>query len=177
MARLRKEPDAAETAVAEHVAAVVAADPRGAPITMSEPPSYEVIQGEDRNGGYCGTNPDYVPQLAPEAAPLDDVSAFVAPEAGPRCALDDAPIHSHLVILQWPGEKAEVVLQTPAGQIDVPASDLAWKLPLMAEIKKTGPNTYVAIQRDDATGKPKLVCATAVEACQQFKKHFHGERD
>lgn len=168
MARVaKKEPDAAKQAVSAHVAAVVAEDPRGAPITMD-------------------AERDPIVELPID--PMDDVSAFVpqvelapevAPEAPivPRCALDDAPVNSHLVVLQWPGEKAEVILQTPKERLDVPASDLAWKLPLMAELKKTGPHTYVAIQRDDQTGKPKLVCATAVEACQQFKKHFHGERD
>ena len=159
MARLAKPKNEVEIALdkadedlSAFAAEKVQADPRGAPITMPEPPSYE-------------------------ADPLDDVSAFVAPEAGPRCALDDAPVNSVLVVLQFPGEKAQVVLQTPAGQVDVPTSDLAWRLPLMAELKKTGPHTYVAVQRDDAMGKSKLVCATAVEACQQFKKHFHGERD
>lgn len=169
MARVaKKEPDAAAQAVSAHVAAVVAENPRGAPITMDA---------------------DHDPLVdLPIADPLDDMSAFspqvelapeVAPEAPivPRCALDDAPVNSHLVILQWPGEKAEVVLQTPSGRLDVPHNDLAWKLPLLAELKKTGQHTYVAIQRDDANGTPKLVCATAVEACQQFRTHFHGERD
>lgn len=113
-----------------------------------------------------------------ELAVEQEVEAEASPPATvPRCALDDAPVNSHLVVLQWPGEKADVVLQTPAGRLDVPNSDLAWKLPVLAELKKTGPHTYVAIQRDDQMGKPKLVCATAVEACQQFKKHFHDERD
>lgn len=159
-------------AVAAHVAAVVAADPRGAPITL--PDDNPTTLMEDAMNGPID--------------PLDDTSAFapqaelapeVAPDVpiGPRCALEDAPVNSHLVILQWPGEKADVVLQTPKGREEVPADDLAWKLPIMAELKKTGPHTYVAIQRDDQNGMPKLVCATAVEACQKFRKHFHGERD
>lgn len=172
MARVARKPSAAETAVAEHVARAVAADPRGAPVTLSDDNPTPLLEDA------INAPPD----------PLDDVSAFapqveLAPAVAPetplvqRCALDDAPVNSHLVILQWPGEKAEVVLQTPAGKLDVPYDDLAWKLPLLAELKKTGPRTYVAIQRDDANGTPKLVCATAVEACQRFRKHFHGERD
>lgn len=93
------------------------------------------------------------------------------------CVLDDAPVHSYLVILQWPGEKPEVVLQTPAERMDVPPDDLAWRLPLGAEIRRTGPHSFVGHQRDATDVRPKLVCSTAVEACRTFKKHFHDERD
>ena len=95
----------------------------------------------------------------------------------PFCILDDQPVNSVLVALQFEGGPIEPWLQTPNGKVDVPRDDLGWKLPLNGEIKKTGPRSFVAIQRDDQNGKPKLVCSSAVEACRLFKKHFHNERD
>ncbi len=150
MARLTKDgqPDkrykGLDEAVIAHADAVVAANPRGAPITLAAEPPQE-----------------------PTAKPAHE----------PFCVLDDAPVNSVLVALAWDGQPTEPHLQTPAGKVDVPYDDLAWKLPLLGEIKKKGPRTYVAIQRDDPIGRPPLVCSTAVEACQQFKKYFHDERD
>lgn len=138
-----------DEAVAAHVASVVAENPRGAPITLEAPESAAE------------------PLPAPTAKPLHE----------PFCVLDDAPVNSVLVALAWDGQPMEPHLQTPAGKVEVPHDDLAWKLPLLGEIKKTGPRTYVAIQRDDPIGRPPLVCSTAVEACQRFKKYFHDERD
>lgn len=156
MARVKKAPDATEVAVAEHVAAVVAENPRGAPITLHD------------------DNPTPLMEDAINAPPPDPVP----PKAKePFCILDDQPINSVLVVLQETGGPAEPWLQTPAGKVDVPRDDLAWKLPLMGEIKRTGLHSFVAIQRDDPHGKPKLVCSSAVEACQAFRKHFHNERD
>jgi len=163
MARVKKEQNVAETAVAEHVAAVVAANPRGAPLTL------EAVD------------------VATDLPMLDEIANLVPeppepPPAPPKakepfCILDDQPINSVLVVLQEQGGAPEPWLQTPKGKVDVPRDDLAWKLPLMGEIKRTGLHSFVAIQRDDQLGKPKLVCSTAVEACRLFKKHFHNERD
>jgi hypothetical protein len=159
MARVAKKPSAAEVAVAEHVAAVVAANPRGAPITLSVDNPTPLV--EDALNG--------PPPPAPLPAPPKVKEPF--------CILDDQPINSVLVVLQEDGGVPEPWLQTPNGKVDVPRDDLAWKLPLMGEIKRTGQHSFVAIQRDDQLGKPKLVCSTAVEACRLFKKHFHNERD
>ena len=137
-----------DPALAAHVAVVVDENPRGAPITLP----------------------------APQEPPPNGPSERKAPASIPFCVLDDAPINSVLAILQWPGEKAAPHLQTPDGVGDVPPDDQSWKLPLLAEIKRTGPHVFVAIQRDDMS-RPRLVCSTAVEACRTFKKHFHDERE
>lgn len=93
------------------------------------------------------------------------------------CVLDDAPVNSHIVILPMAGEPALVVCQTPAGQIPVPSDDYMRTLPVLAEIKKAAPHSFVAVQRDDPNGKEALVCSSAVECIRQFKRHFHGERE
>lgn len=157
-------------AVSEMAAAKVRANPRGAPITLDAvdvsvdlPMLDEVV------------NPlDELANLIPEPPP----PPIAPPKASdPFCILDDQPINSGLVVLQWSGEPAYPHLQSPKGVVDVPHDDLAWKLPLGAEIKRTGEKSFVATQRDDQLGKPRLVCSSAVEACQRFKQHFHNERD
>jgi hypothetical protein len=80
-------------------------------------------------------------------------------------------------MLQWPGEGPAPVCQTPAGEVAVPPDDYGRKLPVLAEIKKVGAHEFVAIQRDDPWGHAPLICPSAVECIQQFKKHFHGERE
>jgi hypothetical protein len=151
------------------VASVVAANPRGAPITLPADdnptpivedainapppePEYVVVQGPDHAtaGGYCG---------------------------GPVCALDHAPKNSVLTMLQWPGESTKPVLMTPQGEQVVASNDYAQTLPRMAEIRRVGEVAFVARQLDDPIGHPDLVCTSAVECIRQFKKHFHGERE
>ena len=95
----------------------------------------------------------------------------------PTTILDDQPSNSVLVVLQYPGEPSAPWLQTPAGKVDVPTGDLAWTLPLHAEIKKVGPERYEARQRDDPFGHPVLVTTNARDAITQFKKHFHDAKD
>jgi hypothetical protein len=192
MARVsKKQPDPNAEAVAALVAEVVKGNPRGAPITIPAPArtrkakepdaEYDDYSGPIFMGG-IDDNPTPIVEdaiNAPAAEPLHEPTAIHlrAPEAGPFCVLDDAPVNSVLVALAWPGQPTEPHLQTPAGQMPVPEGDLAWRLPLLGEIKRVGPRTFVAIQRDDPIGRPPLVCSTAVEACQKFKKYFHDERD
>ncbi len=166
MARIgKKHPDPNAEAVAAAVAKVVKGNPRGAPITLPADPTPIV---EDAIN---------VPEPLPEPAAEPVHVPTANPVQAPFCVLDDAPVNSVLVALAWPGQPTEPHLQTPAGQVPVPEGDLAWKLPLLGEIKRVGVRTFVAIQRDDPIGRPPLVCSTAIEACQKFKKYFHDERD
>lgn len=151
--------DALEEMASAYAAVAVAADPRGAPITLT-----------------AGELTPLVEDAINAPPPISEPVAPPKPKE-PFCILDDQPINSVLVVLQETGGPAEPWLQTPAGKVDVPRDDLAWKLPLLGEIKRTGLHSFVAIQRDDPHGHPKLVCSSAVEACQAFRKHFHGERD
>jgi len=119
-----------KTEVAALVADTVAANPRGAPITLPAPP----------------------------------------------CALDDAPINSRIVRLQWPGSPIFSELTTPNGSMALD-DDLSNSLPLGADIQRTGPTTFVAIQRDPVEDHPPLVCETAEACIRAFKRHFHGARE
>lgn len=129
--------------------------PRGAPITLPADAEITPLMEDAIN--------------APEPAP--------AITEGPKCVLDVCPKNSVLTVLQWPGEAMKPVVQTPAGEMPVPKGDLAWKLPLLAEIRKKAEGVYVARQLEEVIGHEPLVCSTAVECCVQFKRHFHGERE
>jgi hypothetical protein len=150
----------ADEAVSALVASVVAANPRGAPITLP---------AED--------NPTPLVEDAINAPPAEPIAPVRAPEAGPVCALDFAPKNSVLTMLQWPGESTKPVLMTPQGEQVVASNDYAQTLPRMAEIRRVGEVAFVARQLDDPIGHPDLVCTSAVECIRQFKKHFHGERE
>lgn len=95
----------------------------------------------------------------------------------PPCALDDAPVNSRVVVLQWPGGKPFVEFVTPNGHQKITDDDYAHSLPLGADVMRAGTNTFVAIQRDAAEDHPPLICTTAEECIARFKFHFHGARE
>ena len=166
MPRVKKAPYVENPAVAAHVAAVGASDPRGAPITLP-----------------AGIVPLPLgmpaPPSAPERAVAEPVSGGVrvdAPRALVPCALDDAPVNSKIVVVRADGRKFPLFM-TPDGMVELSADDLSHRLPEGARIQRTGPEQFTAIQLEPAVKHPPLVTTTARVAMTQFNKHFHDATD
>ena len=88
------------------------------------------------------------------------------------CALDGAPFHSKIVVVQVDKGKRPI-LATPNGELPVAENDVAYKLPPGARILKNGENEYVADQLNPMVKKPSLVTTTAREAIERFVPYFH----
>ena len=108
-----------------------------------------------------------VPPIPPEPKP-----APAAPPPQRPCALDGAPIHSKIVVVQRDKGKCPI-LATPQGESVVSENDIAYKLPPGARVKKEGEARYVAEQLNPMVTKPPLVTTTARAAIEQFVSHFH----
>lgn len=94
------------------------------------------------------------------------------PPHGPH-ALDSAPLNSKIVVVLIAG-KSHAVLATHEGAKELPAGDIAHRLPEGARIFKQAEDQYRAEQLSPTVDHPPLVCTTAGECIARFVGHFHG---
>lgn len=120
----------ADEAISQLAAERVKGNPRGAPITLPEPP----------------------------------------------CVMDESPIHSTLTLLSYGGPAYPFVM-TPGGELPVPMDDISRALPELAEVFHQTDGMFRARQLNSGMDIPDLICLTARECIQNFKRHFHNARD
>lgn len=107
---------------------------------------------------------------------IETEAAAVNPPVDPPCALDDAPVHSAIVVVRLEDRRC-AVLNTPAGIRSLAADDVAHALPDGAKVQRMGPQWFTAIQLNPTEDHPPFVATTAREAIQRFNQHFHGVRE
>lgn len=159
MPRVKKDSPAPDPVAVAHAHAVVAENPRGAPITLRAD-ELEVV-------------PDPEAVAASVAEYVQAFDAAMPPRDQRPCALEDAPIGSKVVVLATPDGK-QAVLTTPLnGSIPLPDDDMARKLPVGAKIRRILPSVFEAVQLNPQVPYPPLVRSSARVAIGDFVAHFH----
>ena len=157
------QPATETTAEGAHAAAVVALNPRGAPVTLPLPKGIIPLP--------LGRAPSPNPTpLAEDAGETPITELYVTP-----CLLDEASVGSKVVVVML-NEVKTPLLSTPNGFRELASDDAAWRLPLGARVQRTA-DGFVSTQLDPAQDRPDLTTATAREAIRLFGKHFHDQRD
>lgn len=90
----------------------------------------------------------------------------------PPCALEDAAVHSKIVVVREAGVKCPI-LMTPDGAVPLDPTDVAWSLPEGARIEKRT-DGYAGRQLDHNRAVDDLIGNSAREVIAGFHQHFHG---
>ena len=152
MARVRQTQDPAIVALAEEL---VAADPKGAP---------EVIQHTQKNESNDSGGSLSVPKSDPVADAPPPKEPFVPHVA--KHALEEAPNGSKLVVSRTEVGKA-VRLLTPSETVELPKSDITYKLRAGCKIQKKGIGIYQGFHLGTSSGVV-FTADSVADAVDQF---------